>query len=227
MAVDQAEQVVARQNQISNEELRRRLASAGVSVQEFRSNVRNQLLLTRLRERELESKIKVSDLEVDQYLQEQRGKAEATVKQTHVRHILIRPDSRRNTAQVVEQLNDFKRRIQGGTADFAGLARDNSQDGSAKNGGDLGWAPAGMFVPEFEEAMNRLGPGEISEPVVSRFGVHLIQVQGRREAKLSPEEQRDAARSFLRDKKMDEAYEAWAQEVRGRAYVEFREPPQS
>jgi len=75
--------------------------------------------------------------------------------------------------------------------------------------------------------MNRLQPGQVSDPVVSRFGVHLIQVEQRREAKLSQTEQRDTARAALREKRMEEAYNTWAQEVRGRAYVEYREPPQS
>ena len=127
------------------------------------------------------------------------------------------------------QLAEFKRRIEasGGSVDFASLARDNSQDGSAKDGGDLGWARPGMFVPEFEEAMNRLAPGQISDPVVSRFGVHLIQVLERRNVKPSQDEQREAARAVLRDQRTEEAFNTWAQEVRARAYVEFREPPQS
>jgi len=154
------------------------------------------------------------------------GSAEGVVTQTQVRHLLLRNDEKRSTAQAIAQLAEFKRRIQAGTADFAGLARDNSEDGSAKDGGDLGWGRPGQFVPEFEEAMDRLAPGQISEPVVSRFGVHLIQVLGRREAKLSQTEQREAARAVLKDKKTDEAFETWVQETRGRAYVELREPPQ-
>jgi peptidyl-prolyl cis-trans isomerase SurA len=157
----------------------------------------------------------------------QPGASDAAVTQTQVRHILLRNDPKRSTAEAVAQLAEFKRRIQGGTADFAGLARDNSQDGSAKDGGDLGWSRPGMFVPEFEEVVNRLAPGEVSDPVVTRFGVHLIQVQGRREAKLSQAEQREAARAVLREKKVEQATETWAQEVRARAYVEYREPPQS
>jgi peptidyl-prolyl cis-trans isomerase SurA len=124
-------------------------------------------------------------------------------------------------------LAEFKRRLQAGTADFAGLARDNSQDGSAKEGGDLGWSSPGQFVPEFEEAMDRLAPGQVSDPVVSRFGVHLIQVVARRDSKLSQAEQREAARAALREQKGSEAYNTWAQEVRARAYVEYRDPPQS
>jgi len=89
----------------------------------------------------------------------------------------------------------------------------------------LGWVNPGMFVPEFEEVMNRLAPSQISDPVVSRFGVHLIQLMERRQTKLSPREQREAVRALLREKKLEEAYVTWAQDLRGRAYVEMREPP--
>ena len=340
LAIDQAEQTVARQNQMSLTELRSRVAAEGISPQAFRNDLRDQLLLTRLRDREIEAKVKISDVEVDQFMREQRnganaavapnlnlaqvlvavpenateaqiatlqqraqgvaqraragedfaklaqefsdspdranggmlgmrsadrypslfveatqstavngiagpirsgagfhvlkvlaksqpGSADAVVTQTQVRHILLRNDAKRTTAQAVAQLAEFKDRIQKGTADFAGLARDNSQDGSAKEGGDLGWSRPGQFVPEFEEAMNRLAPGQVSDPVVSRFGVHLIQVVARRDAKLSQAEQREAARGVLREKKLEEAYETWAQELRTRAYVEYREAPQS
>ncbi len=83
-----------------------------------------------------------------------------------------------------------------------------------------------MFVPEFEESMNSLAPGQVGDPLVSRFGVHLIQVLERRSTKVSARDQREAVRSMLREKKLEEAYVAWAQEVRGRAYVEYRDPPQ-
>jgi peptidyl-prolyl cis-trans isomerase SurA len=341
VAIDQAEQTVARQNEISLVELRRRVAAEGIAAQDFRNDLRDQLLLTRLRDREVESKVKISDTEADEYLRDQRntvvkdtallnlnlaqvlvalpetatdaqvaaaqkkaqglaeraragedfaklvrensdspdranggaigmrsadrypplfveavqsvavngiagpvrssagfhvlkvlakaqvGSADATISQTQVRHILLLNDPKRTTAQAVAQLAEFKRRLQAGTADFAGLARDNSQDGSAKEGGDLGWSSPGQFVPEFEEAMDRLAPGQISDPVVSRFGVHLIQVVARRDSKLSQAEQREAARAALREQKGSEAYNTWAQEVRARAYVEYRDPPQS
>src|SRR5205085_9479073 len=154
------------------------------------------------------------------------GKTGIAVTQTRVRHILLRPNAQMTEAQARQKLVDFKRRIQAGQADFAALARDNSQDASARNGGELGWASPGMFVPEFEEVMNNLNPGQIADPVTSRFGVHLIQVLERRQSKLDEKEQREVVRNLLREKKLDEAYVRWAQEVRGRAYVELREPPQ-
>lgn len=339
VAIEQAEQTVARQNQLTLSELRARVQADGITPEEFRGDLRNQLTLTRLRDREVDNKLKITDLDVDQYLREQKlnpkakapdinlaqvlvavpdgasaadiakaqqkaqaiaqraragedfaklarelsdaperanggaiglrsankypqlfvdatqsvavngiagpvrsgagfhvlkvlakgdaGAAEGMVTQTQVRHILLLADPKVPTTDAVAKLAEYKRRIQSGSADFAALARDNSQDGSAKDGGELGWSRPGQFVPEFEEAMDRLAPGQISDPVVSRFGVHLIQVEGRRESKLSQAEQRETARAELRAKKAEEAFETWAQEVRARAYVEYREPPQS
>jgi peptidyl-prolyl cis-trans isomerase SurA len=336
--VDLAEQGVARQNQVSLAELRRRMVADGMTVAQFREDLRNQLILTRLRERELESKVKVTDLEVDQFIREQQGShdlsavelnlahilvavpdnasvsqvatlqaraqrvleraragedfatlarefsdapdakangglvgmrtadrypplfvqavetlpvggisdvvrsgagfhvikvvekkqsglAGISVMQTHARHILLRPTPQLTESAAIAKIEELRKRIEGG-ADFAQLAREFSQDASGPNGGDLGWSSPGMYVPEFEEAMNSLAPRQVSQPLVSRFGVHLIQVLERRQAKLSEREQREVARNALREKKLEEAYVQWAQEVRGRAYVEMREPPQ-
>ena len=336
--VDQAEQNVARQNQVDVAELRRRITADGVEPSQFRDDLRNQLLLTRLRDRELEARVRVTDLELDQYIREQQGLSDASaveinlahiliatpeganaqqvaalqaraervqeraqageeftrlvreyseasdaattggivglrtadrypplfveatqslreggvskvvrsgagfhiikvvekrhgglpganVIQSHARHILLRPSAQLSEAAALARLADYKKRIEAGQADFAQLARENSQDASARSGGDLGWANPGLFVPEFEDTVNALSPGQLSEPLVSRFGVHLIQLLERREASLSQREQRDLARSLVREKKLDEAYVNWAQDVRGRAYVEYREPP--
>jgi len=158
-------------------------------------------------------------------IQKRQGAAGITVTQSRARHILLRPGAQLTEAQARARLADFKRRIEGGQAEFAALAREHSQDASARNGGDLGWTNPGMFVPEFEDVMNALSPGQIAEPVVSRFGVHLIQLVERRQNTLGQREQREVARNLLRERKLDEAYVQWAQEVRGRAYVELREPP--
>lgn len=337
-AVNQAEEAVARQNQLDVGELRRRLAADGVNVAQFRADLREQLMLTRLRERELESRSKVSELDIDQYLRDQeltpdpalaevnlahilvtapeganaaqlaplaakaqrlleraragedfqklaRENSEAAgaaqnggvvgmrqverlppvfvdatknlpeggvsdvirtsagfhiikvlerrkgsvagivVPQTRARHILMRPSPQLTEAQIRQRFAEYKQRIQAGQADFAALAREHSQDASARNGGDLGWTSPGMFVPEFEEALNALAPNQVSDPVSSRFGVHLIQVLERRQATLGPREQREVARNLLRERKLDAAYADWSREVRGRAFVEMREPP--
>ena len=155
-----------------------------------------------------------------------RASGVVTITQTHPRHILLRPGGQRSQTTARAQLAEFKRQIEAGKADFAKLAREHSQDGSAAEGGDLGWVSPGMFVPEFEEVMNQLQPGQMADPTVSRFGVHLIQVLERREAPISERELREVARNQLREKKFEETYQLWAQEVRGRAYVEYRDPPQ-
>ena len=332
-AVEQAVDNVALQNQVSLEELKRRLSADGVDYARFRADVRDELTLVRLREREVDSRVKVSEQEIDQFFRDRQAQAGAeperiqlaqilvavpesatadqvralqakaqraldrvragepfagvaaevsdaadraaggdlglrpvdrlpslfvdavrdlkdgalagplrsgagfhvlqlvkrsrdaaalTVNQTRARHILFKSGPKFNEAQATAKLLDFKRLIVAGQADFAALARDNSEDGSAKDGGDLGWTSTGMFVPEFEQVMNQLAPGQIADPLVSRFGVHLLQVMARREAPLSEREQRELARNLVREKKIEEAFILWQQEVRGRAYVEFR-----
>lgn len=337
-AIEQAELNVAASNQLTREEMHKRLAQEGITVSAFRTQLRTQLTLTRLREREVEGRIRVSDVEVEQFLSEQlkaqaeqmpaqlnlamilisvpeqstasdvqalgeratdiarRARAgenfaelakafsqtsdkvanggnmglrpadrypdlflEATrslnvgdvaapvrsaagfhilkvierrqtttlmVTQTRARHILLRPSAQMSQTQAVAKLTEVRKAVVSGKADFAALAREMSQDGSAQQGGDLGWANPGMFVPEFEQAMNRLRPGQVAEPLVSRFGVHLIEVTDRRNAPMSDQEQRTLARNALREKKLDEAYATWVEDIRGRAYVEMREPPQ-
>jgi peptidyl-prolyl cis-trans isomerase SurA len=159
-------------------------------------------------------------------LERQSPPTNLMVTQTRARHILLRPSAQMSQTQAVAQLTALRRDILSGSADFADVARRLSQDSSAAQGGDLGWAGPGMFVPEFEQVMNQLRPGQVAEPLVSRFGVHLIEVTDRRDAPMSDAEQRNLARNLLRDAKLDEAYASWMQEIRGRAYVEMRETPQ-
>ncbi|MDB5885140.1 MAG: PpiC-type peptidyl-prolyl cis-trans isomerase, partial [Polaromonas sp.] len=342
-AIETAIQTVARQNQVTVDELRRRLTADGIDYAQFRSDIRDELLISRLRQREVDSRIDVSESEIDAYLREQQspeaaamaaspaalnlaeilvavpenatpdqvaalqaraqqvleraraagadfaslatevsasasrtnggqmglrsadrypplfveatqnlragdlagpvrsgagfhilkviekrqggGLPDAVVTQTRARHILLRLTPQLTEAAAIEKLAAFKKRIVAGQADFAALARENSQDGSAKEGGDLGWAPAGAFVPEFEKAMNALAPNQIADPLVTRFGVHLVQLLERREVPVSPRDQREMVRGLLREKKQGEALVRWAEDIRGRAYVEFREPP--
>ena len=147
------------------------------------------------------------------------------VTQTRARHILLRPSPQLSTQAVQARLADFKRQIESGAKRFEDLAREHSLDGSAVSGGDLGWTAPGQFVPEFEEALTALAPGGISAPVVSRFGVHLIQVVERRSVALDAKQLREQARNALRERKFETAYAEWVREVRDRAYVEFRDAP--
>ena len=327
---------VAAQNQLTPAQLRERLKKEGIDYARFRNNVRDQLQVERVREREVQARITITDAEVDAVLDKQRAaagsateyniaqilvtvpenasesliaerrtKAEAalnrvrssspfdvvarevsedgnkarggeigmrpadrlpdifveavrglkpgevaptllrsgagfhvmklidkreggafSVTQTRARHILLRPSPQLSQEAAVRRLQEMKRQIQSGSRNFDQLARDNSEDGSAPQGGDLGWVSPGGFVPEFEEAMNALPINGLSEPVVSRFGVHLIQVIERRKMSLDLRQQREQARNILREQKFEDAYTAWARDLRARAYIEMREAPQ-
>jgi len=149
------------------------------------------------------------------------GAAAATVQQTHARHILIKVNEVVSEADAKHKLEGLYERIKNG-GNFAELARLFSQDGSASKGGDLGWIYPGDTVPDFERAMNELKPGEVSKPIQSPFGFHLIEVLERRVQDVSSDRQRAAARQILRDRKMDEAYQDWLRQARDRAYVELR-----
>ena len=158
-------------------------------------------------------------------LVERRTASPFAVVQTRARHILLRPSAQLSPEAAARRLAEFKRQIQSGSKSFEALARENSEDASAPQGGELGWVAQGAFVPEFEEAMNALAANGISDPVTSRFGLHLIQVLERRQITLDARQQREQARNILREQKFDAAYAEWVRELRGRAYVEMREPP--
>jgi peptidyl-prolyl cis-trans isomerase SurA len=157
---------------------------------------------------------------------ERRENAAFTVPQTHARHILLRVSGRAPAELVVKRMEELQAQIESGQRQFEAVAKEQSEDGSAAAGGDLGWVSPGAFVPEFEEVMNKLKIGELSQPVVSRFGVHLIQVLERRESVLDPKDVREQARNLLREQKFDQVYAEWTRDLRARAYVEMREPPQ-
>lgn len=155
-------------------------------------------------------------------LNERRGgQAAIMVQQTHARHILIKTNELVSETEARNRLLVLKERLDN-KADFAELARSRSEDGSASRGGDLGWLNPGDTVPEFEQAMNALKPGEISQPVRSPFGWHLIEVLERRTQDMTREGQRLNARQALRERKTDEAYQEWVRQLRDRAYIEQR-----
>ncbi|TXH87931.1 MAG: molecular chaperone SurA [Rhodoferax sp.] len=337
-SVDMAEQAVARQGGIEVAELHKRLAQDGIDVASFRARLRDQQTLERLYEREVGSRNRVSEQELDQYLAdlhannkdpfaqeinlaqllvplpekasaeqaaalfvqaqklldrirngesfealvqqysaadrsnggqlglrkgdrypaifveatrdipvgaysqvvrsgagfhilkvlERRAPEQLTrsVVQTRARHILLRTGPTLSTTAAVERLAGVRKQIQSGATSFAAAAREISQDSSAEQGGNLGWTNPGTFVPEFEEVMNKLDEMAVSAPLVSRFGVHLVQVMERRRVELTPRELREMARMELRASRYDKAFESWAQEVRARAFVEYRDAPQ-
>lgn len=322
---------IAQENRMTPEAFRNALESDGVNFNRFREELRNEIMIARLKEREVDSKILITEAEIDNYLrnqqkqggkddeyslghililvpeqaapeqiqarqkvaekalQELRGGADfrqvssgvsdaenaleggplgwrpasrlpqlfvdavkslkvgevsqvlrsangfhilklldkrgnetpVIVQQTRARHILVRLNEVVSEADARQRLATVKERIDNG-ADFAELARLQSEDASASRGGDLGWLSPGDTVPEFERAMNALEPGELSEPVQSPFGWHLIQVLERRNEDMSKERQRLLAREAIRARKSDEAYQEWVRQQRDRAYVELR-----
>lgn len=141
--------------------------------------------------------------------------------QTHVRHILLRVSDGMSEQATRQKLLDIKQQVLAG-GDFANFARTYSQDGSASQGGDLGWISPGETVPEFERAMNSLQDGAVSDPVRGEYGYHLIQVLGRREAEGTATQQLDIARQAIGQRKAEQAYSDWLRELRDTAYVQYK-----
>jgi len=333
--IERAVANIAAQNQLTVPQLRERLKTEGMTYARFRDNLRDQLIVERIREREVMARIRIDDTDIDRLLNDQRAKASAEIElniaqvlvtvpegasdavvaqrraraeqalardqageafakvatelsedgkreaggeiglrpagrlpdlfvdavkglavgqvtaapvrsaagfhvlklidrqeanafkvtQTHSRHILLRLTDREQTAAVVRRMEQLRGQIERKEKTFEAVAREVSEDGSAEAGGDLGWVAPGGFVPEFEDAMNKLAPGGLSAPVVSRFGVHLIQVIERRDVTPEPKEIREQARNQLRELKYEPAYLEWVKELRLRAYIEMREAP--
>jgi peptidyl-prolyl cis-trans isomerase SurA len=149
------------------------------------------------------------------------GGAPMVVEQSHARHILVKTNEIVSEADARRKLTNLRERILSG-ADFGELAKLNSDDSSAVNGGDLGWLYPGDTVPEFEHAMTNLKVGEVSGVFMTSFGWHLIQVLERRKADVSGERKRMEARQILRERKADEAFQEWLRQLRDRAFVEYR-----
>jgi peptidyl-prolyl cis-trans isomerase SurA len=153
---------------------------------------------------------------------QQQGQ-DAVVQQTHARHIMLKVTPTQTEDEARKKLLDLKAKILAKQGNFEDLARQNSQDSYAAKGGDMGWLFPGDTVPELENAINALKPGEISDVIKSPFGLHIVQVLERKSEDTSKEKERATARQVLTERKRQEAMEDWARQVRDRAYVEFRE----
>lgn len=151
-----------------------------------------------------------------------KAPANASVQQTRARHILIKTNQIVTPADAKRKLTELKQRLENNAAKFEDLAKLFSNDLSASRGGDLGWIYPGDTVPEFERAMDALQPGQVSEPIESPFGYHLIQVLERKKDDVSQERQRLIARQAIRERKLEEATQDWLRQLRDRAYVEYR-----
>ena len=150
-----------------------------------------------------------------------QGDGAATVTQTHARHILIRPGAGLSESQAKAKIQEIFQQLKGG-ADFAKLAAEDSADpGSAKQGGDLGWVDPGATVPEFDANMNKLQPGEISEPFQTQFGWHIVQVLGRRQAQQTDENRRNLAYQAIYNRKSEDVLQHWLSELKDSAFIEY------
>jgi len=332
LQVDRTVAMIAEQNRLSPADFRRALEREGIPYDKFRNDIREEMLIGRLREREVDSKIQIGESDIDNFLQEMdsggkvveynlahilvrvpdsaspeqiegrlkraqeaqtraRGGADFSqlavsfsdapdalaggsmgwraqdrlpellvaplakmqpgevtevlrspagfhivklierrggdagtfvVQQTRARHILVRVNEMVSEAESRRKIGLLRQRIVDG-AKFEEIARLNSDDtASATRGGELGWVVAGDTVPEFERAMNQLKINEVSEPVRTAFGLHLIQVEERRTADLTADRKRLEARKALRDRRADEAYQEWLRQLRDRAFVQYR-----
>jgi peptidyl-prolyl cis-trans isomerase SurA len=329
--VERAIQRIATENKLSAEDFRKLLAQESIPYAKYRDDIRNEMVVQRLREREVDSKVQVSDAEVDQYLAtlkaqnageteyrlahilvmvpeqasadqienrrrraeealrsirsgadfaqvaaafsdatdalqggnlgwrsgarlptvfadtvreqkvgtvsgvlrsaagfhvvkllEKRNHDDATlVDQTHARHILVRVNELTSEAEAKAKIERMKDRLDSG-ANFADLAKLNSEDASAAKGGDLGWLSPGDTVAEFDEAMKKLQPNQVSPPVRTSFGWHLIEVLERRKQDVTVDRARSEAQTAIRQRKADEAFQDWVRQVRDKAFVEIR-----
>jgi peptidyl-prolyl cis-trans isomerase SurA len=331
LQLDRAVERIAQTNNMTLADFRRALEADGIVFDSWRNDVRTQMMMARLREREVENRVQVTDSEVDLFLDQQkthpdgaeynlahilvripeqasperirqaRERAEqalaeakggapfarvaasfsdapdalqggalgwrshdrlpelfaevlsqmkpgdvngplrspagfhlvqlidvrgagtqAPVRQTRMRHILIRTSETVSESEARRKLLDLRERVVTGGADFAELARVHSDDGTAARGGELDWVYPGDTVPDFEHAFDELKVGEVSQPVRTPFGYHLIQVLERRSSDVSPERRRLQARQALRERKADEAYQEWLRQLRDSTYVELR-----
>lgn len=148
--------------------------------------------------------------------------ASAVVEQTHARHILIKPTPTLSAADARKKLAEIKAKIESKQATFEEMAKQFSTDNTAQKGGDLGWLSPGDTVPEFETVMNTLRPGQLSDVVESPFGLHIVEVLERKQDDQTKQKERMAARQVLFERKLAEASEDWARQIRDRAFVEYR-----
>jgi peptidyl-prolyl cis-trans isomerase SurA len=322
---------VAEENKLSPEEFRKVLEREGIPYANYREDIRKQIIIQRVRDREVDSKVSVSDAEVDNYLatvasqaggedeyqlshiyipvpeqaspdaveqsrkraeqaladvkagkdfaqvavaysaapdapsggdlgwrtrarlpsvfadlvqkmkpgevsgvlrsasgfhivklvEERNRNAPTVVDQTHARHILVKVNEQVSEADAKAKIDRLRERIVAG-ASFEDIARANSEDASSAKGGDLGWVSPGDTVPDFEHAMDKLAINEVSQPVRTPFGWHLIQVLERRKQDVTVERRREQARQAIRQRKSDEQFEEFVRQLRDRTYVEYK-----
>ena len=234
-AVNQAIAGIARRNNMRLEDFIAAVEAQGLSYQALREDIRDDISIDQLRQREIARKIVVTDREIANQLETLEGldgtengaeDKKMIVSETRARHILMRPSVVMDETKIRTTLADVRSQLVAG-ADFTELAKQYSEDPTADQGGELGWLPRGATVPEFQQVMDALEPGQVSEPFRSRFGWHLVQVLERRQRDATDEALREQARQLVLQRKLEEASAAWVRRLREEAYVEIRLDPAS
>ena len=218
--------------QVSDAEIKQNLGlvskHAEMSDKQWQTAVRDELLVEKLKQRDLYSKVRVSDADITQAIdslpeKDKKQSSGHTVTAYYPQHILITVDSKTKDADALAKIRELRTRISSGES-FESVARANSQDpGSAVNGGVLGWAVDGMMVPEFENAMKSLPKGALSEPVRSSYGYHLIRVLDTRQQDAGDAELRAKVRKQLVESKSEQLYGNWMNQMRQNAFVSIRQ----
>ena len=218
--------------QVSDAEIKQNLGLVSkqdeMSDKQWQTAVRDELLVEKLKQRDLYSKVRVSDADITQAIdslpeKDKKQSSGHTVTAYYPQHILITVDSKTKDADALAKIRELRTRISSGES-FESVARANSQDpGSAVNGGVLGWAVDGMMVPEFENAMKSLPKGALSEPVRSSYGYHLIRVLDTRQQDAGDAELRAKVRKQLVESKSEQLYGNWMNQMRQNAFVSIRQ----
>ncbi|NOG31985.1 peptidylprolyl isomerase [Halomonas sp. TBZ9] len=211
---------IAESNGMTLQAFAERLEADGTSLAQVREEIRREMLTRQVQQRQVGQRVSVSNRDVERFLEEQGG--DVNLAETRARHILVGVGSGRSEAQAQTLIEQAMTRLEQGES-FATVAREMSDDqGSAVNGGDLGWLSLGQTVPEFDNAMNELEVGQVSSPVRSQFGYHIIEVLDRRRSSASNENVREQVRQAIFQRRANQEVDTWKREIREQAFVEKR-----
>ncbi len=215
---------IAESNGMSLDEFADAVEADGTTLASVREDIRREMLMRQVQQRQISNRVSVSDRDVERFLNQQQGPSgeQNVIEETRARHVLVELTPNRDENQARARAEEVRERLSQG-ADFASVAREYSDDsGSALNGGELGWVRPGQTVPTFEEAMRGLGVNQISQPVRSQFGYHVIEVEERRRQNVTQESQREQVRQAIFQRRANEELETWQQEIRSQAFVDIR-----
>ena len=215
---------IAESNNMTLDQFANAVEADGMTLAEVREDIRREMLMRQVQQRQVGQRVSVSDRDVQRVLDQQgnQNSDQAFVEEIRARHVLVELTPTRSEEQARARAQEVRQRLQQG-ADFASVAREFSDDsGSALNGGELGWVRPGQTVPAFEEALQTLNVNQISEPVRSQFGYHVIEVEERRRQNVTNESRQEQVRQAIFQRRANEELQVWQQEIRAEAFVDVR-----